>query len=155
MFAKWHCHRAVTLQRQPQRDQHRQNGSPAVHSLSISQNILWFQSSEPIRGTKVPYFSTKAVIPRFQCRTDAGHALHQPWRCEPESNRRTRFCSPLHNHSAIAPSCFDAGEFCKPSVRFLKHRITEHSHLYFSPFSARAARLSGAATPKQILLVSN
>ena len=25
------------------------------------------------------------------------------WRREPESNRRTRLCRPLHNHSAIAP----------------------------------------------------
>src|SRR5687768_13987598 len=25
------------------------------------------------------------------------------WRREPESNRRTRLCRPLHNHSVIAP----------------------------------------------------
>ena len=26
------------------------------------------------------------------------------WRRKPESNRRTRICNPLHNHSAIAPA---------------------------------------------------
>ena len=34
-----HCHRCVALQREPQRDQHRQDGSPAVHKLSIGHNI--------------------------------------------------------------------------------------------------------------------
>ena len=32
---------------------------------------------------------------------------HRAWRLESESNRRTRSCSPLHNHSAIQP--FGAG----------------------------------------------
>ena len=58
VFAKWHRHRAVALQRQPQRDQHRQDGSAAVHSLTIFHNIWLFQSSEPESGAKVPYYST-------------------------------------------------------------------------------------------------
>ena len=50
------------------------------------------------------------------------------WRREPESNRRTRICNPLHDHSAIAPTCFDAGKFCRLSVGFAKHIVTNHSH---------------------------
>ncbi len=54
-----HRHRCVALQREPQRDQHRQDGSPAVHMLSIFHNIWLFQSSEPESGTKVPYLSNE------------------------------------------------------------------------------------------------
>lgn len=54
-----HRHRCVALQRQPQRDQHRQEGSPVVHMPSICHDIWLFQSSEPESGAKVPYFSTE------------------------------------------------------------------------------------------------
>ncbi len=30
----------------------------------------------------------------------------QVWRLNPESNRGTRLCRPLHHHSAIQPKCF-------------------------------------------------
>ncbi len=30
-------------------------------------------------------------------------SLGKFWRPEPESNRRTRICNPLHHHSAIGP----------------------------------------------------
>ena len=33
----------------------------------------------------------------------AGSQAEGRWRLESESNRRTRSCSPLHNHSAIQP----------------------------------------------------
>ncbi len=33
-----------------------------------------------------------------------GFFLRNRWRRKPESNRRTRICNPLHNHSAIAPA---------------------------------------------------
>ena len=39
---------------------------------------------------------------RHQRRNACGLAS-DTWRREPESNRRTRLCRPLHNHSAIAP----------------------------------------------------
>ena len=54
-----HRHCCVALQREPQRDQHRQDGSPAVHRLSICRDIWLFQSSEPESGAKVPYISNK------------------------------------------------------------------------------------------------
>jgi hypothetical protein len=53
-----HRHGCVALQREPQRDQHGQNRSPAVHRLSICHDIWLFQSSEPGRGAEVPYLST-------------------------------------------------------------------------------------------------
>lgn len=36
---------------------------------------------------------------------------HEHWRRDSESNRGTRICNPLHNHSAIAPAgaCVEAG----------------------------------------------
>lgn len=39
VLAERHRNRSVALQREPQRDQHRQNGSPAIHILSICHNI--------------------------------------------------------------------------------------------------------------------
>ena len=42
------------------------------------------------------------ISPSGQCSWCILH-LTQKWRLESESNRRTRSCSPLHNHSAIQP----------------------------------------------------
>ena len=57
--------------------------------------------------------------------------LSGPWRRELESNRRTRICNPLHDHSAIAPNSHsDAEWFCRPPVGFVKHRLTAYFHSY-------------------------
>ena len=38
---------------------------------------------------------------------------HKHWRRDPESNRGTRLCRPLHNHSAIAPKALYIRRFSK------------------------------------------
>ena len=54
VLAEWHRHGCIPLQREPQHDCYRQNGSPAIHKSSIRHDIWLFQSSELASSTKVP-----------------------------------------------------------------------------------------------------
>ncbi len=87
VLAERHRHGCIALQRQPQRDQHRQNRSPAVHRLSICHNILSFQSSEPESGTKVPYFSIVGSTRRW-LRTRSPRARSGSQRSDAAVNNR-------------------------------------------------------------------
>ena len=61
VLAERHRNRSVTLQREPQCDHHRQNGSPAVHNSSIGAIGKLFQTSEPEKGGKVPHTFVQSV----------------------------------------------------------------------------------------------
>ena len=58
VLTEWHGNRTVALHREPQGDQYAEEGSPAVHVVSIGYGIQINQFSEPVRGIKVPRFPT-------------------------------------------------------------------------------------------------
>ncbi len=76
------------------------------------------------------------------------------WRRGSESNRRTRSCSPLHDHSATAPKCYNNRSSCRKDpctpVRltgtFLRRRRWSCSPLH--DHSATAPYFIDAAAPK-------
>ena len=56
VLTEWHGNRTVALRREPQGDQHAEEGSPTVHVVSIGYRIQIIQFSEHVRGIKVPRF---------------------------------------------------------------------------------------------------
>src|SRR5690606_33153020 len=69
---------------------------------------------------------------------------HEYWRRKPESNRRTRICNPLHNHSAIAPGASSA----KPAI------IQELARSCMAPGSGRAAQTEKTVFPPLKALIA-
>lgn len=76
VLTEWHRNCSVALRREPQRHQHAEEGSPAVHVVSIGYGIQINQFSEPVRGIKVPRFpawganffdSSVALLPVLIC----------------------------------------------------------------------------------------
>ena len=76
VLTEWHGNRTVALGREPQGDQHAEEGSPAIHVVSIGYGIQIIQFSEPVRGIQVPRFpawganffdSSVALLPVLIC----------------------------------------------------------------------------------------
>ena len=87
------------------------DGSPGRTRTSdtVVNSHLLYQLS--YRGSDVLYYKGDWIVSRVQF-----------WRPEPESNRRTRFCRPLHNHSVIGP-CLVKGWI--RSMMAQEHRISK------------------------------
>ena len=68
----------------------------------MSSGFAQKQKSPPNRRANFHFCEAKGVLRSTAGFESAGNPLKY-WRRNSESNRGTRICNPLHNHSAIAP----------------------------------------------------
>ena len=79
------------------------SGSPSAKPVKGSPNLTPVHLRVSPQGTltsplRLPDFATRAMK-----KTKGHQVLTEKWRLRSESNRRTRLCRPLHNHSATQP----------------------------------------------------
>ena len=75
-----------------------------VFSLMQLFELLSTTTPPGLTGKTLLGLNPLSLALHVQGRDNLTRLLNEEWRLEPESNRRTRLCRPLHNHSAIEPS---------------------------------------------------